>query len=71
MSRPLTKPGAHGTLRLYAVGYADACERDNNGVQYVYAYDPDHAWEKVEDPEGGWTVTSVRRCDARTADRLI
>jgi hypothetical protein len=59
----VTKPGKFGTLYLYRVEYRGA-ERDPAAPELhvnVWAYDPEHATEKVADEDQGWEVLSTRR----------
>lgn len=64
MTRPVSKPGKHGTLYLYRVSYCDGVETCD-GMRAtpdpaappmyvdVWAYDTEHAMEKVDSPEEG------------------
>lgn len=64
MSRPVTKPGAHGTLYLYSITYTDTCD-DAIGelTQRTWAYNIDHAVERFYGAvdADGWTALRVAR----------
>lgn len=51
MAAPITKPGKHGTLYLYAVDYNDVPgpEGTHIGRWRTWAYDAEHAWDKWHD----------------------
>lgn len=61
--KPITKQGAHGTLYRYRVAYKGT-ENDPGAPPFamcVWAYDEEHALEKVTDPDQGWLATSAGR----------
>lgn len=61
--RPRTKPGRYGTLYRYRVAYRGE-ERDPAAPDFdtfVWAYDEEHALEKVTDPDQGWEALSASR----------
>lgn len=54
------KPGAHGTLYLYAVPYQDGSDRDSCGTSRLWAYDAEHAAERFYDTDDtGWRVNGA------------
>lgn len=68
----ITKPGKHGTLYLYRVTYCDGiegpdgmCPRPDPACTEmsvrVYAYNEEHALEKVDSPDEGWVALSATR----------
>ena len=62
-ARPVTKPGKHGTLYRYRVVYRGV-EHDPAAPAFdacVWAYDEEHALEKLTDPDQGWEAVSAAR----------
>ena len=56
----ITKPGKHGTLKLYRIAYHDDGNKYNDGISRVWAYDEDHAIEKFYDSDDtGWVIASI------------
>ncbi len=77
-SKPLTKPGAHGTLYRYAIVYTDkyddCCPHD---TWHCWAYSLEHAEEKFYDRSvdqwgDGWRIVSLARVsDAASQHRAV
>lgn len=63
-TQPVTKPGAHGTLYLYAIVYTDAGDPGFGDHEFrVWAYNLEHAEDKFfsgEDSEG-WKILEMYR----------
>lgn len=64
MSKPVTKPGAHGTLYLYELTYTDESDPGIGELkQRMWAYSLEHVSDKfytAEDADG-WTLLRAAR----------
>ena len=63
MSKPVTKPGEHGTLYRYVVTYTD---RSDPGCPemtwHCWAYNLEHAEDKFySSDDDGWSIINLRR----------
>ena len=64
VSKPLTKPGKHGTLYHYVITYGDDIDPDFPDMTWkTWAHDSDHALDKFYDSSDGdsWRAKSWRR----------
>ena len=75
--RPLSKPGAHGTLYRYALTYTDrydaGCAHD---LWHCWAYNLEHAEEKFYNSSGdqegdGWRIVSIARVSEGSQHRAV
>ena len=61
--KPITKPGAHGTLYRYAIVYRDNDPACPEFTARLWAYNSEHVLEQFYDaPDGdGWRILRMAR----------